>query len=92
MDFGRDVRTIRKDFFIEADDYNGDLVLNLLRLSDYNNDEYWSNHPVEKARFCEMYKSNQENMEKTLYVSVSGHIIKEIRKRFDKFCEPSNSK
>jgi hypothetical protein len=63
------------------------LVLNLLRLSDYNNDEYWSNHPVEKARFCEMYKSNQQNMEEALDVSVSRHIIKKIRKLFDKFCE-----
>ena len=43
---------LEEDFFIEADDYNGDLVLNLLSLSDYNNDEYWSNHPVEKHVFA----------------------------------------
>lgn len=76
---------LEKDFFIEADDYNGDLVLNLLRLSDYNNDEYWSNHPVEKARFCEMYKSNQQNMEEAL--DFFWDTIKEIRNRFDKFCK-----
>ncbi len=81
---------LEEDFFIEADDYNGDLVLNLLRLSDYNNDEYWSNHPVEKARFCEMYKSNQQNMEEDL--GYFWDVIKEIKSRFTKFCEQSDKK
>ena len=79
---------LEKDFFIEADDYNGDLVLNLLRLSDYNNDEYWSDHPVEKACFCEMYRSNQQNMEASL--EYYWDIINEIKRRFNKFCIQSD--
>ncbi len=77
---------LEKDFFIETEYYKGDLVEALLQIKDDNKYEYWPNHPMEKARFCEMYKSNQQNMEEALDVSVSGHIIKEIRKQFDKFC------
>lgn len=78
---------LERDFFIETEYYKGDLVEALLQIKDDNKYDYWPSHPMEKARFCEMYKKNQENMEEVLDVSVSGHIIKEIRKQFDKFCK-----
>ena len=69
------------------EDFKGDLALALVQISDDNKYDYWPNHPTEKARLCEMYKKNEQNMEEALDVSVSRHIIKEIRKQFDKFCK-----
>ena len=74
-----------RDFFIETEYYKGDLVEALLQIKDDNKYDYWPSHPVEKARFCEMYKSNQQNMEEAL--GYFGDVIKIIRRRFDKFCE-----
>lgn len=81
---------LERDFFIETEYYKGDLVEALLQISDNNKYDYWPSHPVEKARFCEMYKSNQQNMEEAL--GYFWDVIKIIRRRFDKFCDPSNTK
>ena len=78
---------LEKDFFIETEYYKGDLVEALLQIKDDNKYDYWPSHTEEKEKFCEMYMKNQQNMEEALDVSVSGHIIKEIRKQFDKFCK-----
>ena len=76
-----------EDFFIETEYYKGDLVEALLQIKDDNKYDYWPNHPEEKEKLCETYKKNEQNMEEALDVSVSGHIIKKIRKLFDKFCK-----
>jgi len=81
---------LEKDFFIETEYYKGDLVEALLQIKDDNKYDYWPNHPVEKERFCEMYKKNQQNMEEAL--GYFGDTIKEIRKLFDKFCDLSDTK
>lgn len=81
---------LERDFFIETEYYKGDLVEALLQIKDDNKYDYWPSHPVEKARFCEMYKSNQQNMEEAL--GYFGDVIKIIRRRFDKFCDLSNTK
>ncbi|MBR6063558.1 MAG: hypothetical protein IKP54_05350 [Bacteroidales bacterium] len=78
---------LEKDFFIETEYYKGDLVADLLQIKDDNKYDYWPSHTEEKEKFCEMYMKNQQNMEEALDVSVSRHIIKKIRKLFDKFCE-----
>lgn len=83
---------LQNDFYAEMEDFKGDLALALVQISDDNKYDYWPNHPTEKTRLCEMYKTNQQNMEEALDVSVSWHIIKKIRKLFNKFCEPSNTK
>ena len=75
---------------LEGWDWKGDLVEALLQIKDDNKYDYWPSHPVEKARFCEMYKSNQQNMEEAL--GYFGDVIKIIRRRFEKFCDPSNTK
>ena len=78
---------LERDFFIETEYYKGDLVEALLQIKDDNKYDYWPNHPEEKEKLCETYKKNEQNMEEALDVSVSGHIIKKIRKLFDKFCK-----
>ena len=72
---------------LEGWDWKGDLVEALLQIKDDNKYDYWPNHPEEKEKLCETYKKNEQNMEEALDVSVSGHIIKKIRKLFDEFCK-----
>jgi hypothetical protein len=74
---------LKTDFFIETEYYKGDLVMALLKISDDNKYDYWPNHPVEKAKFCELYKNNQQNMEASL--EYYWDIIKEIKRRFNEF-------
>ncbi|WP_291728923.1 contact-dependent growth inhibition system immunity protein [Bernardetia sp.] len=75
---------LKSDLFIEADNYPGDLLKNVLRASK----KYWQHHPTQKKTMEDLFVSN-EQLFKSL--DITKEIRDEITKAFEEFIDPRSA-
>jgi hypothetical protein len=73
---------LKENLFLEAEDYEGDLLSNLLTINDKPN--YWHNHKKEKQQLIELC----DNLKERLYeLDTTWDIKKGINKEYENFLE-----